>query len=101
MRLPLTQQKLRLSYAKGSAKPKFLRPSPARGRGYRPSNILIYGHMKKKPINPHIGSTFESFLREQGIFEEVTTAATKRVIAWRMTGLNKKKKTRLSKRPLI
>ena len=33
--------------------------------------------MKKK----HIGSTFESFLEEEGIFEEVNVAAIKMVIA--------------------
>lgn len=31
--------------------------------------------------NPHIGSTFESWLDEQGIREEVTAAAIKEVIA--------------------
>src|SRR5271166_2145221 len=31
--------------------------------------------------NPHIGSTFESWLDEQGIREEVTAAAVKSVIA--------------------
>jgi hypothetical protein len=35
--------------------------------------------MKKK--NPHIGSTFESWLDEHGIREEVTAAAVKSVIA--------------------
>ena len=36
--------------------------------------------MSKTP-NPRIGSTFESWLDEQGIREEVTAAAVKRVIA--------------------
>ncbi len=36
--------------------------------------------MKKKK-NPHIGSTFESWLDEAGIREEVTAAAVKAVIA--------------------
>lgn len=31
--------------------------------------------------NPHIGSTFENWLDEQGIREEVTTAALKALIA--------------------
>ena len=31
--------------------------------------------------NPHIGSTFESWLDEQGIREDVTTAAIKAVVA--------------------
>lgn len=34
--------------------------------------------------NPHIGSTFESFLEEQGILEEVDVLAQKRVIAWQI-----------------
>lgn len=31
--------------------------------------------------NPHIGSDFDEFLEEEGIREEVTAAAIKRVIA--------------------
>jgi hypothetical protein len=31
--------------------------------------------------NPHIGSPFESFLEEEGILEECTAAAIKRVLA--------------------
>jgi hypothetical protein len=37
---------------------------------------------KKK--NPHRGSTFDSFLKEEGIYEEVTTASMKRVLAWQI-----------------
>ena len=40
--------------------------------------------MARKPAvkkNPHIGSSFESWLDEQGIREEVTAAAIKAVIA--------------------
>ena len=33
--------------------------------------------MKRK----HIGSSFDDWLREEGIYEEVTTAAIKRVLA--------------------
>lgn len=36
--------------------------------------------MKSKK-NPHIGSNFDDFLREEGIFEEVEAAALKKVIA--------------------
>lgn len=32
--------------------------------------------------NPHIGSDFDEYLREEKIHEEVTAAALKRVIAW-------------------
>lgn len=31
-----------------------------------------------------IGSSFEDFLKEEGIFEETTTQAVKRVLAWQV-----------------
>lgn len=34
--------------------------------------------------NPNIGSSFESFLEEEGIRQEVETLAQKRVIAWQI-----------------
>jgi len=34
--------------------------------------------------NPHVGSDFDEFLDEDGIREEVTAAALKRVIAWQL-----------------
>lgn len=34
--------------------------------------------------NPHIGSSFEDFLSEEGIYEEVTAAAVKQVLAWQI-----------------
>jgi predicted XRE-type DNA-binding protein len=34
--------------------------------------------------NPHIGSTLEDFLREEGIFEDATNYAIKRVLAWQV-----------------
>ncbi|WP_417910929.1 helix-turn-helix domain-containing protein [Candidatus Electronema sp. PJ] len=34
--------------------------------------------------NPHVGSDFDEFLDEEGIREEVTAAALKRVIAWQL-----------------
>ncbi|MCP4367564.1 MAG: XRE family transcriptional regulator [Deltaproteobacteria bacterium] len=36
--------------------------------------------MKNKK-NPHIGSSFEDFLKEDGIYEEVTAVAVKRSLA--------------------
>ena len=45
--------------------------------------------MAKK--NPHIGSSFESWLDETGIREEVTTAAIKAVIARQLAREMKKK----------
>src|SRR5207245_7006771 len=38
--------------------------------------------MTKK--NPHIGSSFEDFLAEEGLLEECTNAAIKRVVAWQV-----------------
>jgi antitoxin HicB len=34
--------------------------------------------------NPHIGSSFTDFLKEEGIYEEVTAHAIKRVLAWQI-----------------
>jgi antitoxin HicB len=34
--------------------------------------------------NPHIGSSFEDFLSEEGIYEEVSAAAVKQVLAWQL-----------------
>jgi DNA-binding Xre family transcriptional regulator len=50
--------------------------------------------MKKRKAkrNPHLGSTLHSFLKEEGILEEVTLRATKRVLAWRMGELMKKQR---------
>ena len=42
--------------------------------------------------NPHIGSSFESWLDQEGIREEVTAAATKAVIARQLASEMKKKK---------
>jgi antitoxin HicB len=38
---------------------------------------------KKAPFD-HTGSSFDSFLEEEGILEEVEAAAIKRVIAWQL-----------------
>lgn len=34
--------------------------------------------------NAHIGSSFSDFLKEEGLFEEVTAHAVKRVLAWQI-----------------
>ena len=41
--------------------------------------------------NPHWGSTLDDFLQEEGIHEEATTAAIKKVIAWQLAEEMKKK----------
>jgi len=34
--------------------------------------------------NPHIGSTLEDFLKEEGIYEDATNFAVKEVLAWQV-----------------
>jgi antitoxin HicB len=45
---------------------------------------------KKK--NPRLGSTFESYLSEAGLLEEVTATAMKRVLVWQITHAMTKQK---------
>jgi DNA-binding Xre family transcriptional regulator len=40
----------------------------------------------------HLGSSFESWLEEEGILEETTNAAIKSVLAWQLTQEMKRKK---------
>jgi hypothetical protein len=63
----------------------------ARGPGDCPATIEGDVVVKKKK-NPHIGSSFESWLDEAGIREEVTVAAIKSVIARQLADEMKKKK---------
>src|SRR5512137_1859147 len=42
--------------------------------------------------NKHIGSSFHDFLKEEGIHEEATSHAIKRVIAWQLSEAMKAKK---------
>ena len=46
--------------------------------------------MKKKM--PHLGSSFDDFLKEEGIYEEVTATAMKRVLAWQIAQAMKKQR---------
>ena len=41
--------------------------------------------------NPHFGSSFDDWLKEQGIYEEVTTHAIKRVLARQVEAAMKEK----------
>jgi antitoxin HicB len=41
--------------------------------------------------NKHIGSSFDDFLKEEGIHEEATSHAIKRVIAWQLSEAMKEK----------
>jgi hypothetical protein len=48
--------------------------------------------MRKARDNPHRGSTFESFLKEEDLFADVMVAVTKRMLVWRLTELMKKQR---------
>lgn len=48
--------------------------------------------MKKAKKNPHLGSTFDSFLKEEGIYDEVMMTVTKRALARRVSELMKKQR---------
>jgi antitoxin HicB len=48
--------------------------------------------MARKKSNPHVGSDFEDFLREEGRLEVSTARAIKRVLAWQLAQAMKKKK---------
>jgi antitoxin HicB len=52
--------------------------------------------IRKKVPFEHTGSSFDSFLEEEGILEEVEAAAIKRVIAWQLA--EAMKKARISKK---
>lgn len=45
---------------------------------------------KKK--NPHLGSKFDNFLAEDGLLEDVTATAMKRVLAWQIAQAMKKQR---------
>jgi hypothetical protein len=44
-------------------------------------------------MNKHIGTSFDAFLSEAHVLEEVTVAAMKRVMAWRMSQRMKAQRT--------
>ena len=46
--------------------------------------------MRKKKRNPHLGSKFDDFLAEEGLLEEGTATAMKRVLAWQILQAMKK-----------
>jgi predicted DNA-binding protein (UPF0251 family) len=55
----------------------------------------------KRKANPYRGSRFEDFLREQGILDEVTAVAQKRVLTWQVARLMERQKitkTEMAKR---
>ena len=54
-----------------------------------------------KRRNRHLGSSFDEFLRSEGLYEEVATLAWKRVLSWEVTEAMKKEgisKSEMAKR---
>lgn len=51
----------------------------------------------KSKNNPHVGSSFDDFLREEGIYEEVDAAALKKVIAMALARQMKRRHVSISK----
>lgn len=45
---------------------------------------MVAAERRAVMANPHIGSSFEDFLNEEGIYEDVTAAAVKQVLAWQI-----------------
>ena len=39
-------------------------------------------HIVSKKKNPHIGSTLDEFLKDEGVLEELQTQTIKEVVAW-------------------
>ena len=46
---------------------------------------------KRNTKNPHIGSSLDDFMKEEGFFEEASTQAIKEVIAWQLAEEMKEK----------
>jgi len=50
---------------------------------------------KNHKVRSHSGSTFDSFLEQEGIREEVEAVAIKRVLAWQLSqAMQKQQKTK-------
>ena len=48
--------------------------------------------MARKKMNPHLGSDFEDYLREQGQLQSATALAIKRILAWQLSVAMKRSK---------
>lgn len=46
---------------------------------------------KRKIRNPHVGSSLDDFMKEEGFLEEASTQAIKKVIAWQIAEEMKEK----------
>ena len=57
--------------------------------------VYHYWYMRRNPRkkkNPHVGSSLDDFLREEGILEQTRATALKEVIAWQVQQAMRKKK---------
>lgn len=45
-----------------------------------------------RPRKPHIGSTLDNFLKEEGVYEESQAQAIKEVVAWQLAAAMKARK---------
>jgi antitoxin HicB len=50
------------------------------------------GTIMTKKRNPHIGSSLDDFLKEEGLFEELQVQTIKEVVAWQLEQAMKKKR---------
>lgn len=48
--------------------------------------------MRKKKASPHRGSSLDEFLADEGILEEATAKAAKKVLAWQFSEAMRKRK---------
>ena len=48
--------------------------------------------MRKHVSNPRRGSSFDSFLQDEGMYDEVNARAAKKVLAWQLAQTLEKKK---------
>jgi len=51
---------------------------------------------KTKKVNSRRGSSFESFLKQEGIYREVVALAEKEILAWKLQSAMKEKKMTVS-----
>lgn len=48
--------------------------------------------MRKRTANPHRGSSLDEFLEDEGILEEATAKAAKKVLAWQFSEAMRKRR---------
>jgi DNA-binding Xre family transcriptional regulator len=51
---------------------------------------------KTKKINPRRGGSFDDFLKEEGIYDQVVAQAEKEILAWKLQSAMKEKKLTIS-----